>query len=65
MMDKAIRAKLPKAPLLSVGRSWRYPYFASSRLANCVRVQAWWLTIQVRASYLEHAARAAYPHLFH
>jgi hypothetical protein len=58
------RRHLPKAPLLTFEWSWKYFYFARFRLANCRRLQIGWLTVHVRAPYLEHVARVHHPYLF-
>lgn len=63
-MDKSIRKQLPKTRLITLQWSWDWFYFAKFRGANSLRLQIWWLTITFRAPWLEHSARALYPHLF-
>lgn len=48
--------------LLAVRWSWRRPYFARFRLANAVQFQVWWMTIIVRAPWLDNSTRALYEH---
>lgn len=63
-MDREIRKRLPKAPLIEFGWSWSWFYFHKFRLANCIRWQIGWLTINHRAPWLEHSARALHPEVF-
>jgi len=58
------RKKVPKANLIHLSWSRNYFYFANHRLANCRRFQVGWLTVLVRAPWLEHVARVHYPELF-
>lgn len=55
---------LPKAKLLSVKWSWRYFYFARFRLANALRLQIGWMTVEVRRPWLERSARTLHPECF-
>lgn len=63
-LSKEVKAKLSKAPLLTVGWYWRHPYFAKFRLANAVKLKLWWLSVEWRAPWLEESARALHPELF-
>lgn len=63
-MNRAIRKQLPKTRLIHLEWSWSYFYVAKFRLANAVRLQVGWLTITLRAPWLEHSARVFYPRLF-
>lgn len=63
MISKAIKNKLPKAPIIRVGMS-RQGYFAKFRLANACRWQIGKVTITHRAPWLEHVARTYHPELF-
>jgi hypothetical protein len=59
-----VRASLPKAQLFSIKWDSKHFYFAKFRHANNWRLQIGWLVVNMRAPWLEHSARALYPHLF-
>lgn len=63
-LSKEVKAKLSKAPLLTIKWHWKHPYFGRFRLANAVQVKLWWLTVGWRAPWLEESARALHPELF-
>lgn len=63
-LSKQVKAKLGKAPLVTVGWSLKYPYFAKFRMANAVKLKLWWFDVTWRAPWLEGSARALHPELF-
>jgi hypothetical protein len=62
------RDKLPKAKLIDFAwSSFRLPgapLFFKNRLANAYRFQLWRVIVHIRMPWLDHSARALYPHLF-
>lgn len=58
------RKQLPKAQLIRFEWWSSFPMWGCRRIANARMIHLGPLMVMIRAPYLEHAARAHYPHLF-